>query len=106
MQKAKFTFIGFSRIKELHLITELLSCLCPSDKAGGNLRHVYVAEASIITRNFAKYGKGIRRDDEHTLYRRNVYRKSQCMRGRTGQVSSLEISSMVMERGKNKWAMI
>lgn len=42
----------------------------------------------------------------NTHYRRNVYRKSQCMRGRTGQVSSLEISSMVMERGKNKWAMI
>lgn len=64
-----------------------------------------VIEASLITRGFIKYRKGNQKMMD-TQCRRNIYYKSQNMNGRFGLVCSLEISSVVMEKRKNKWVMI
>lgn len=39
--KSTVHFISVSRIQELHLLVEALSCLWPSCKALGNLSHVF-----------------------------------------------------------------
>lgn len=57
----------------------------------------YVTEASLITKDFIKHRKGIKKMMD-THVKRNIYHRSQQMSGRIGLVCSLGISSMVMDR--------